>query len=492
MGAQMRAFDWSKTSLGDPTGWPQPLRTAIRLMLNNGHPMYVWWGPELTCFYNDVYSRSIGPERHPGSLGRPAREVWDEVWDVIGPQIEQVMSGKGATWHENQLIPITRHGKREDVYWTYSDGPIDYEAAPFSVGGVLVVCTETTDYMMALQRSTQSLEQLGVDITARANADEIGQRLAAIVQSSDDAIISKDLNGIIKSWNFGAERIFGYRAAEVIGKPITILIPPNHENEEPIIIGRIVKGERVDHYETLRQRKDGSLIHISLSVSPIRNSAGTIIGASKIARDITATKRAQDKLSLVMQELNHRIKNLFAVASGVVAVSARSAATPKELASSIQSRLSALSRAHDLILPASSDVGVARNVLLGELARTILAPYDNGSHNISIAGPEIECGANAATSFALLLHEFATNAVKYGALSKPSGAVQVSWRTEDALMLDWIESGGDQVPPANREGFGGVLVQATVSALSGTLTREWSAAGLAIHLSVPLNRVVPS
>jgi len=82
MGAQMRAFDWSKTSLGDPTGWPQPLRTAIRLMLNNGHPMYVWWGPELTCFYNDAYSRSIGPERHPGSLGRPAREARDGI--VVG------------------------------------------------------------------------------------------------------------------------------------------------------------------------------------------------------------------------------------------------------------------------------------------------------------------------------------------------------------------------------------------------------------------------
>ncbi len=112
-----------------PEGWPQPLRTALRLLLNTGHPMYIWWGPDLLCFYNDAYAQSIGPERHPGSLGKPARQVWDEIWPIIGPQIDQVMSGGGATWQENALIPITRNGKLDDVYWTYSYGPIDDETA---------------------------------------------------------------------------------------------------------------------------------------------------------------------------------------------------------------------------------------------------------------------------------------------------------------------------------------------------------------------------
>jgi signal transduction histidine kinase/ActR/RegA family two-component response regulator len=153
MGALMRAHDWRSTSLGPPEAWPQPLRTVIRLLLNTGHPMYIWWGPELLCFYNDAYSLSIGPERHPSSLGQPARAVWAEIWEVIGPQIEQVMTGKGATWHENQLIPISRHGRLEEVYWTYSYGPIDDDsAAPFGVGGVLVVCTETTQQVLSEQR----------------------------------------------------------------------------------------------------------------------------------------------------------------------------------------------------------------------------------------------------------------------------------------------------------------------------------------------------
>jgi hypothetical protein len=112
MGALIRAHHWGSSLLGYPENWPQPLRTAIRLLLNTGHPMYVWWGPDLLCFYNDAYRRSIGPERHPGSLGRPAREVWAEIWDIIGPQIDHVMMGRGATWQENDLVPITRRNRR--------------------------------------------------------------------------------------------------------------------------------------------------------------------------------------------------------------------------------------------------------------------------------------------------------------------------------------------------------------------------------------------
>ena len=87
------------------SGWPQPLRTAIRLILNTGHPMYVWWGPDLLCFYNDAYSQSIGPERHPGSLGQPGRQVWAEIWNIIGPQVDQVMTGGGPTWQGKRADP---------------------------------------------------------------------------------------------------------------------------------------------------------------------------------------------------------------------------------------------------------------------------------------------------------------------------------------------------------------------------------------------------
>ena len=145
-----------------------------------------------------------------------------------------------------------------------------------------------------LQQQTELLNKL---------AQEANQRLAAIVESSDDAIISKDLNGIITSWNRGAERLFGYQAEEIVGRPITILIPQEHINEEPGILKRIRHGDRIDHYETVRRCKDGRLVDISLSVSPVRDVQGRIIGASKIARDITERKRSEQALREAREQL---------------------------------------------------------------------------------------------------------------------------------------------------------------------------------------------
>jgi PAS domain S-box-containing protein len=136
-----------------------------------------------------------------------------------------------------------------------------------------------------------------MDITDIKQVEIDSQRLAAIVRSSDDAIISKDLNGTINSWNEGAARIFGYTAEEVIGKPITILIPAEHQDEEPRILERIRRGEHIDHYETVRRRKDGSLVELSLSVSPVKDAHGKVIGAAKIARDITERKEAEQKVA---------------------------------------------------------------------------------------------------------------------------------------------------------------------------------------------------
>ncbi len=144
MGALIRAHDWQSTPVGPPENWPQSLRTVVRLMLTSHHPMFVFWGPEHFCFYNDAYRTSLGPEKHPRVLGARGRDQWPEIWDLIGPQISLVMSGKGATWHEDQLIPITRHGQTDRAYWTYGFSPIDEDSATNQVGGVLVVCNETT------------------------------------------------------------------------------------------------------------------------------------------------------------------------------------------------------------------------------------------------------------------------------------------------------------------------------------------------------------
>lgn len=142
------------------------------------------------------------------------------------------------------------------------------------------------------------------DITERKEGEAGRRLLASIVESSDDAIISKDLNGVINSWNSGAERLFGYTPDEVIGKSVTILIPEGRFDEEPAILARIRSGRSVEHYETIRKRKDGTLLDISLSVSPVRDQFGTIVGASKIARNITERKKAQEEIQFQASLLN--------------------------------------------------------------------------------------------------------------------------------------------------------------------------------------------
>jgi signal transduction histidine kinase/CheY-like chemotaxis protein len=159
MGERIRNYPWTESPLGSPLSWPSSLRTSLRILLTTQHPVFIFWGPALICFYNDSYSRSLGPEKHPRILGEAGETAWPEIWSIIGPQIEQVMRGDSATWHENALVPIIRHGELQDVYWTYSFGPIDEQTAPNGVGGVLVICTETTQQVLTERRIAAEREK---------------------------------------------------------------------------------------------------------------------------------------------------------------------------------------------------------------------------------------------------------------------------------------------------------------------------------------------
>ena len=332
-----------------------------------------------------------------------------------------------------------------------------------------------------------------VDITERKRSDISAARLSAIVESSHDAIISKDLNGIIASWNAGAQSLFGYTAEEMIGKPVALLIPPDRQDEEPEILKRIRNGERVDHFETVRRRKDGSLVEISLTISPVRDRDGHIIGASKIARDISERRQAEQQQRLIVREMSHRIKNLFAIAGSIVSMNARAASTPAELARSVRQRLDALTRAHELTRPGLIDdreIAVS-DQNLRDLLRAILLPYENGSgegsSRLVLAGPDIAINGSAIASLALVFNEFATNAAKYGALSTVDGRIEVSWAVYDGVLaIDWREFGGPAiVHRPRRQGFGSTLAnRVVVGQLSGTLDYDWAPDGVAIHLSM--------
>jgi PAS domain S-box-containing protein len=245
--------------------------------------------------------------------------------------------------------------------------------------------------------------------------------LASIVEFSDDAIVSKNLDGIITSWNKGAERVFGYTAEEAIGRPITIVIPEDRLDEEREILTRIRRGEHIDHFETIRRRKNGSMIVISLTVSPVKDAEGKIVGASKIARDITEQKHSQEQIATLAREAEHRSKNMLANVQAAVNLSHSDGS--ESLKQAIEGRIQALANVHSLFVE-SRWIGA-------ELSRIVaqeLAPYsEKNKARIHVDGPPVLLEPNAAQAIAVTLHELATNAAKYGSLSKAKGRIDLIW-----------------------------------------------------------------
>ncbi|MEJ0061537.1 MAG: GAF domain-containing protein [Terricaulis sp.] len=284
MGALIRAFDWARHPLGDPARWPQPLRTTLRLLLNTGHPMYIWWGPQLYCFYNDAYCQSIGPERHPGSLGSPGREVWEEIWPIIGPQIDQVMSGGGATWHVNALVPITRNGRREEVYWTYSYGPIDDDASPNGVGGVLVVCTETTEAVLA----------------QRAKTEEVARQRRLFEQAPGFVIIMNGPDHVVDFVNDVHRQVFS--SGDWVGRTIRDAFPSIAGQGFYELLDKVfATGETVEFQsQEVRYRRspnaDEELHFFTFIYAPLYDANGKITGVFCDGFDVTLAHRAQGEM----------------------------------------------------------------------------------------------------------------------------------------------------------------------------------------------------
>ncbi len=325
MGACMRAYDWAATPLGPPRAWPQSLRTALRILLTTNHPMFIWWGPGLIQFYNDAYRQTMGPERHPSALGQEGRECWAEIWDIIGPQIDLVMSGKGATWHEDQLVPVTRHGRREDVWWTYGYSPIEDAAG---VGGVLVVCNDVTEQHRAkeeLQRLNEVLEERVRERTRALQESE--ERARHLYDRTPMALHSVDRNARLIDVNDQWLHLFGYSREEVIGRsPTEFMVKESarryRENAFPELVG---SGSEVRVVDYRFVKRDGRQFDGRLSARAERDAEGRFVRSWSATIDITAQKEAEEllrqaqKMEAVGQltsGLAHDFNNLLTAASG--------------------------------------------------------------------------------------------------------------------------------------------------------------------------------
>ena len=281
MGALMRIRDWRLSPIGEPENWPQSLKTAVRLLLSSGHPMFIWWGPRLLQFYNDAYRQSIGPERHPSALGQEGRACWDEIWHIIGPQIEQVMSGRGSTWNENALVPITRNGRREDVYWTYSYSPIDDPASATGVGGVLVVCTETTATVMANRRLATEREQL-------AQLFEQAPVFMAMLRGSEHCF---------ELVNPAYLKLIGHR--DVVNKTVAEALPEAVAQGYVELLDRVYRsgqpytaaGHKYAYEEVAGRPKVER--YVDFVYQPIKNADGHTSGVFVVGVDVTQRMRPQ-------------------------------------------------------------------------------------------------------------------------------------------------------------------------------------------------------
>lgn len=318
--------------------------------------------------------------------------------------------------------------------------------------------------------------------------------LASIVDWSHDAIVSKDLNSTITTWNKAAERLFGYTAEEAVGSSVMMLIPDHLRGEEEDIIARIKAGTAVQTYETVRRRKDGTLVEVSLTISPIRAANGRIIGASKIARDISSARESEKRIRVLMAEVSHRVKNQFAVILSMIRETGRWTPDPAVFQQRVRERIMALARSHDLLV-ATDWAGTDLNALI-----TAQLEFFENRERVILSGPLIALSPMAIQYLGIAFHELAANSDTYGALGRLAGRIHISWEIvtepngERHLSLWWRERFDDVAVLSEqvREGFGTmVLRRITPQALSGRAQLDRSPRGLTWFLSAPLGAIRP-
>ena len=278
----IRAFDWSATPFGPIENWPEVLLIAVNTMLATRHPMFLWWGDELIQFYNDGYRPSLGSDKHPKALGQPGRECWPEIWHIIGPQIEGVMSRGQSTWHEDALVPIYRDGKLEDVYWTYSYSPV--RDAQGVIRGTLVTCSETTGRVLA----------------ERALRSERSRLLNLFQQAPVFLAVLRGPDHVFELHNPRYGDLIGRR--DVIGKSVLEAVPEAEgQGFISVLDGVYQTGEPfIAHsYPIDLQRTSGQPLErrfLDFVYQAMREPDGRISGIIVLGVDVTERKRAEDAL----------------------------------------------------------------------------------------------------------------------------------------------------------------------------------------------------
>ena len=309
-------------------------------------------------------------------------------------------------------------------------------------------------------------------------------RLAAIVSSSLDAIISYSPDGRIRSWNRGAEALFGYTEAEALAADYRLLVPEDAAQGQGAAFDRALAGEAVQ-FDAVRIGKDGRRIDVAITASRTVARDGAVLGVAGVMRDISERKRAETYQRLLVNELNHRVKNTLAIVQAIAHQSFSSGRGAEEAKAAFEGRLTALSAAHDVLTRESWE-----SASMLRIVEDALAPYRGAAGRFRIAGEDLRLPPKTAVSLALAIHELATNAVKYGSLSVDGGFVEIAWTVgEGRLQFRWREQGGPAVAAPSRRGFGTRLIERSLAAeFEGEVSIDFRPDGVVCTVDAPLPR----
>ena len=447
MGERIRSFPFHQTPLGPAENWPSGLRTSLRILLTTRHPVFIFWGRDLCCFYNDAYSRSLGPEKHPSILGQPGQQAWAEIWAIIGPQIDQVMRGESATWHENALVPIIRHGELQEVYWTYSYGPIDEPDAPGGIGGVLVLCTETTQQVLGERRMAAERERF-------AQLFEQGPTFMAVLRGPAH---------VVEMANPLYMRLVHDRP--VIGRPIAEALPELVEQGYLKLLDQVfASGEAFSAESSLYtyQAEPAGPIetrYFDFVYQPIKDAEGKVTGIFVEGFDATTRALALEQLRNAdrrkdefLAMLAHELRNPLApirTAAELIARHASADELTRRAAEIVRRQSGQLSRLVDDLLDVSR---ISRDQI--ELKHEILLLSDIIDHALETAAPLCRAKHHEISSRpspdpvyvfgddARLVQVFSnviTNAAKY---TEPGGQIQIQVNaSEEQIEVEISDNG---------------------------------------------------
>jgi PAS domain S-box-containing protein len=338
------------------------------------------------------------------------------------------------------------------------------------------------------RRPTRSIG-LVIDITDRKQGEEANALHASTVLSSSDAIFSIDKDLIIRTWNPGAERLYGYSAADAIGQSLQVICPEETRDEQAGLYAQTMSGKPV-LLETVRRHKDGHLIPVGISGSPIFASDGRITGVAAVHRDMTENRENKEHLALTLRELSHRTKNLLAVVQGLAHMIARRSDEIEDFEVRFRGCIQALAYSHDLLVAHDW-----QGATLEELLRIQLAPFGGiDAGKITLEGPEVHLAPQTMQSLGLIMHELATNATKHGALSTPAGSIAIGWVRDPAhegLTLTWQEQGGPAVEPPARKGFGRAVFERIGASLDGEIATDFRPEGFVCAVTIAANNLLP-